>query len=75
MSAMQKLLAMTGADLPGALKAATDGLESLNQHMARTSENMGAIASRLDAIDQRQGQILSLLQNLFSRDEHKETGT
>jgi ABC-type transporter Mla subunit MlaD len=64
-----------GADLPGAIKTATDHLADLRAQLTRSADNTAAIALRLDAIDARQDEIFSLLQNLFSQAEHKETGT
>ncbi len=64
---LEKLLAMTGADLPAAVKSATDGIASLNQHMARNADNTEAIGARLALIDDRLNQV-QLMQAEGQRD-------
>jgi ABC-type transporter Mla subunit MlaD len=59
MSMLERLAGMTGADLPAAVKTATDGIANLNANLERIAENSAAIAARLDAQDRKLGEVLA----------------
>jgi hypothetical protein len=67
MSAVEKLFALSGMDLGASVKAAGDGIANLNLHLQRGTENMAAIALRLDAIDARQSEMLAALAQIVAR--------
>jgi hypothetical protein len=67
MGVVEKIFAAGGIDMAASVKAAGDGIANLNAHLARANENMAAVASRLEAIDARQMEILTALNFLVQQ--------